>query len=168
MNELSVMAGRLVPGSGATPGSGASVGGGTAGMAEADFGAGRAVVVPIRLEGGSTPGVRNAAVAQAADVNTARVVGESTEVAEARTRVFEEPPSIEIEQVVESINSFLQSSKRALEFSVDQNSGRTVITVLDAERKKVIRQIPPETALNILNRIRAEGEASNTGLTERA
>ena len=56
----------------------------------------------------------------------------------------------EVNQVVESINSYLQSTKRALEFSVDDSSGRTVITVMDGEREEVIRQIPPEAVLALL------------------
>lgn len=74
----------------------------------------------------------------------------------------------ELNQVVESINDFLQSSKRSLEFSVDDSSGRTIIKVMDAEKEKVIRQIPPESALELIERFRDGDGIAATGLMEKA
>ena len=74
----------------------------------------------------------------------------------------------EVNQVVESINSYLQSTKRALEFSVDDSSGRTVITVMDGEREQVIRQIPPEAVLALVEQFQSEQELSGTGLADKA
>ena len=39
--------------------------------------------------------------------------------------------------------------RRNLQFSVDEDSGRTVIKVVDTDSEEVIRQIPPEEILNI-------------------
>ncbi len=47
-------------------------------------------------------------------------------------------------QLVEDINSVVQSIRRELRFSVEDDSGRTVITVIDSENQEIIRQIPPE------------------------
>lgn len=80
----------------------------------------------------------------------------------------DEQENAEMERVVESINDYMQSSKRALEFSVDETSGRTVIKVMDAENDKVIRQIPPETALEIMKKLRDGDGAAATGLAEQA
>nr|WP_255349375.1 flagellar protein FlaG [Thioalkalivibrio sp. ALE9] len=74
----------------------------------------------------------------------------------------------EVTQVVESINSYLQSTKRALEFSVDDASGRTVITVMDGEREEVIRQIPPEAVLALVERFQSDQELGGTGLEDQA
>jgi len=74
----------------------------------------------------------------------------------------------EVNQVVESINSYLQSTKRALEFSVDDSSGRTVITVMDGEREEVIRQIPPEAVLALVEQFQTEQELGGTGLADKA
>ena len=41
----------------------------------------------------------------------------------------------------------MAASQRNLSFRVDQGSGRTVITVVDATTKEVIRQIPSEDVL---------------------
>lgn len=48
---------------------------------------------------------------------------------------------------VKNLNQYVQAIRRELEFSIDENSGRTVIKVLDAETKEVIRQIPPEEVI---------------------
>lgn len=54
-----------------------------------------------------------------------------------------------MEQAVSQVNEFVQSLSRDLQFTVDEDSGRTVIKVLDTETKTVIRQIPPEEMLRI-------------------
>jgi flagellar protein FlaG len=57
--------------------------------------------------------------------------------------------SAKVEQAVNQVNQFVQSLNRDLHFTVDDNSGQTVIKVLDSETKEVIRQIPPEELLRI-------------------
>jgi flagellar protein FlaG len=79
----------------------------------------------------------------------------------------EPKPTTELKQAVESMNSFLQDQKRALEFSVDEETGHVVISVMDVERKEVIRQIPSEQALKLMAQMR-EGGMRWTGLTEKA
>lgn len=50
---------------------------------------------------------------------------------------------------VMQLNDYVQNVQRALEFSVDEQTGATVITVLDAETHQVIRQIPPQEVLTV-------------------
>ncbi|MCC5810652.1 MAG: flagellar protein FlaG [Ectothiorhodospiraceae bacterium] len=50
----------------------------------------------------------------------------------------------DVDSAVRDINEFVQSVQRDLRFSVDENSGRTIITVLDSQTEEVVRQIPPE------------------------
>ena len=54
-----------------------------------------------------------------------------------------------ISSAVDNLNQCVQNIRRELEFSIDENSGRTVIKVLDAETKEVIRQIPPEEVVSL-------------------
>lgn len=54
-----------------------------------------------------------------------------------------------VEQAVNQVNEYVQKLSRDLHFTVDEDSGRTVIKVLDSETKEVIRQIPPEELLRI-------------------
>ena len=55
----------------------------------------------------------------------------------------------QLEQTVADLNEAAQSHRRSLRFSVDDDSGRTVIRVVDPETDEVIRQIPPEEVLNL-------------------
>ncbi|MGA7980091.1 MAG: flagellar protein FlaG [Chromatiaceae bacterium] len=63
------------------------------------------------------------------------------------------------------LNNYLQDVRRTLEFSIDESTGRTVITVLDAETQQVIRQIPPEKFLAVARQLTAhESEDMSLGL----
>ena len=74
----------------------------------------------------------------------------------------------ELEAFVEQVNEFLHTTQRALEFSFDQTSSRTIIIVKDLENDEVIRQIPPETFLQLVEHFRDQGDIDRTGLEERA
>jgi flagellar protein FlaG len=51
--------------------------------------------------------------------------------------------------VAAQIESYLKANGRELQFSVDQETGRTVITVRDPSTGEVIRQIPDVEAVRI-------------------
>ena len=53
----------------------------------------------------------------------------------------------EINDAVQDINEHIQAAHRELLFSIDKDSGHTVIKVMDMDTKEVIRQIPNEEAL---------------------
>ncbi|MEX1665397.1 flagellar protein FlaG [Zhongshania arctica] len=63
------------------------------------------------------------------------------------------------EQAVAKLNEILKDRERDLEFSVDEDTGRTVLKVIHAESGEVIRQIPPEELLHIA-RVFIEGTGS--------
>jgi flagellar protein FlaG len=50
---------------------------------------------------------------------------------------------------VKTINDFVKSFSDRLEFSIDQDSGRTVVKLVDTENKQVLRQYPTKEALAI-------------------
>ena len=52
-----------------------------------------------------------------------------------------------VDEAVSNLNDYVQVIRRELEFRVDKDTGRTVVTVLDAETREVIRQIPREEVL---------------------
>lgn len=59
-------------------------------------------------------------------------------------------PSLEkVTQAVKNINKSLQSFSQDLEFSVDSESDRTIVKVVDRKTKEVIRQIPSQETLEI-------------------
>lgn len=49
-----------------------------------------------------------------------------------------------IEKKVETLNSQIQYLQRDLLFSIDADSGRTIIRVIDSKTRETIRTIPPE------------------------
>lgn len=50
------------------------------------------------------------------------------------------------ERVIE-LNSYMQNLNRSLQFSIDEQSGDTIIKVIDSETDELIRQIPAEELL---------------------
>ena len=53
----------------------------------------------------------------------------------------------QVSQSVERLNEMLQNNRQSLRFSVDDDSGRMVVRVMDAQTDEVIRQIPSEETL---------------------
>ena len=59
-------------------------------------------------------------------------------------------PSMEqIKQAVQEINKVMKSLSQDLEFSVDEDSNRTIVKVVDQQTNEVIRQLPSKEALEI-------------------
>lgn len=79
-----------------------------------------------------------------------------------------EMPERDLSKVVASLNDYAQNVKRDLQFSMDETSGRTVITVRDSESEEIIRQIPPESAIALESYLRSEGRLESFGLIEKA
>ena len=64
----------------------------------------------------------------------------------------EQPHEASADQVVAAIskiNDFIQITRRDLQFSVHDETGLTVVKVLDSDTQEVIRQIPAEEVLAI-------------------
>lgn len=55
----------------------------------------------------------------------------------------------EVEDAVQVINDHVKSLRRELQFTVDKDSRKTVIKVIDSNTKEVIRQIPNDEALKV-------------------
>lgn len=60
-----------------------------------------------------------------------------------------------IDDVVGDLNNLVQEMHRELQFSVDNESGDTVIKVVDSETEQVIREIPSEEVLRMRKRLEA-------------
>ncbi len=69
-------------------------------------------------------------------------------------------PEQEVNQSVMNLNTSDQLISRNLEFHIDKDSGRTVITVRDSKSKEVIRQIPSDQLLEISNRLKELQESN--------
>jgi flagellar protein FlaG len=54
---------------------------------------------------------------------------------------------VDLSQALEQLTKLARSKARDLQFSVDEVSGRTVITVINASTAEIVRQIPSEEVL---------------------
>ncbi len=66
-----------------------------------------------------------------------------------RTEQEEEP----LENVVSNLNQLVRDLHRELQFSVDEDSGDTVIKVIDSKTDEVLRQIPSEEVMRLRQRL---------------
>ncbi|EKD73314.1 MAG: hypothetical protein ACD_45C00364G0001 [uncultured bacterium] len=55
----------------------------------------------------------------------------------------------ELNSAVKDVRSFIDTFAAQLDFSVDDDSGRTIVKVIDTETKELIRQIPSQEMLEI-------------------
>lgn len=63
------------------------------------------------------------------------------------------PTPHKLESVTKQIDSFLRSQNHNLNFRVDRDSGKMVVTITDGVTGEVIRQVPGEEALKMAKRI---------------
>lgn len=71
-------------------------------------------------------------------------------VAQAHSR---EATPQQLQQAVEELQRKVQISAPNLQFSIDHDTGRTVVKVIDANTNEVIRQIPAEEILRLSKEI---------------
>lgn len=65
------------------------------------------------------------------------------------------PPSgAELEEALKDVNQQLEVARQSLQFSVDEDLGRTVVKLVDGKTGEVVRQIPSEELLAIAKRLR--------------
>jgi len=84
------------------------------------------------------------ALARPANANEARP-NEQAVVAESSGPAKQQ----ELEQAVKNVNDFVKPINNTLSFNLDQDTGQTVIKVVDLSTREVIKQIPTEEMLAI-------------------
>lgn len=55
----------------------------------------------------------------------------------------------QIKQAVQKIQGVVDNLAQSLRFSIDEETGKTIIKVMDAHTEEIIRQIPTEEAIEI-------------------
>lgn len=66
----------------------------------------------------------------------------------------EAPPSdSKVKDAVSTLNDFTALTAQDLRFSVDEESGKTVVKLIDSSTQEVLRQFPSEEALSIARSI---------------
>jgi flagellar protein FlaG len=59
------------------------------------------------------------------------------------------PDLAEVAQAVKNLNKSMQAQAQDLEFSIDEDTSRTVVKLIDKSSGEVLRQIPSQEALEI-------------------
>lgn len=55
----------------------------------------------------------------------------------------------EVEKAIEKTNQMLSERSTGLEFSLDEDSGRTIVKLIDKETAEILRQYPTEEMISI-------------------
>lgn len=63
----------------------------------------------------------------------------------------------DVDEAVRRLAELVSQTQRNLRFRVDEASGRTIITVLDAETNEVVRQIPSPELLAVVRHLERAG-----------
>ena len=63
------------------------------------------------------------------------------------------PKEKDVKEAVKDIQDFVSTVTTDLRFTVDKETGRTVVTVVDSETQQVVRQIPTEDIMKIARNI---------------
>lgn len=90
-----------------------------------------------------------------AGAGTTTTVQDSRQVTAGKeSQEKQQPKKEEVEKAVSSVNEYISKLRsRELQFSVDEDSGKMVIKIVDTDNKKVLRQIPPEDMLRLADNI---------------
>jgi len=88
---------------------------------------------------------------------------EATHVQTPVVQPASEPAAEEVKRAAQQLETFMQSMNRYLEFRVDEDSGRTVVTVKDKTTGETIRQIPSEEIMRLAQNL---GGKAHTGLID--
>ncbi|MCG9598100.1 flagellar protein FlaG [Vibrio sp. Isolate25] len=90
----------------------------------------------------------------------AEAVNQAIEASQQREKLNRE----ERQRMVQQMNEFISSINTGLSFRVDEESGRDVVTIYEADTGDIIRQIPDEEMLEILRRLRDQTARYSSGL----
>jgi flagellar protein FlaG len=94
------------------------------------------------------------------DAAAAKAVAEERAAEPVKQPAPQQAPVAQVKAAAEQIESYLRSNGRALEFRVDGDTGRLVVTVRDPATGDTIRQIPSEEALAVARSLGSSGEAT--------
>lgn len=59
------------------------------------------------------------------------------------------PSKDEVDKATEKMQNFVDSVRGDIRFSIDEDSGKTVVKVIDRETQEVLKQFPSEEALEL-------------------
>jgi len=92
-----------------------------------------------------TPGIVPVSSVERPRASPSTVVGDPPR---SEAAPLAEPPA-DLEQAVGQLNGYVASSRTDLQFRIDKDAGRVVVSIVDSESGQVLRQMPSEDALRI-------------------
>ncbi len=102
--------------------------------------------LPINATPAATPRV-GAPDRQRESANSVRTDTQTTQTNASQNA--KEPSKEELNKAVEKIQKFVSNTASDIQFSLDEDSGVTVVKVIDRSTKDVIRQIPSKEMLEL-------------------
>lgn len=103
--------------------------------------------------------VNNGSLSQSSTLS-GPTAGSMKQVAPATTtQKAAEPSAEQLDNAVSKLNEYLQDVQRNLSFSIDKETGITVIKVIDSSTQEVVRQLPPDETLKLAAAIDKQIEA---------
>lgn len=105
----------------------------------------RSTAPPVQLATMSSAAVTPASRQSVATPALPGVALDPTTAVQDNTGINEE----ELNSAVKDVRRFIDTFSAQLDFSVDDDSGRTIVKVIDTETKELIRQIPSREMLEI-------------------
>ena len=105
------------------------------------------------ISGGSLQAALGNAAASASDTPTKTAPVASAASADTGNTATATPDRGTVEKAVEKLNQSTQFTSQGLRFSIDDETGKTVIKVIDSATENVVRQIPTVDALALAHAI---------------
>lgn len=78
-----------------------------------------------------------------------KTVAASVEASSSVQQPVAVPDMEQVKQAVQNLNKMIKALSPDLEFSIDEDSNRTIVKVVDQQTQEVIRQFPTKEALEI-------------------
>jgi flagellar protein FlaG len=96
------------------------------------------------------PATSNGPAASGVNAKISASASNSSEIAQATPAgKAVEHNSEQLSAAVSKLNDYVQNVQRTLSFSIDKDTGVTVVKVFDSETKELVRQIPAEETLKL-------------------
>lgn len=102
-----------------------------------------------RLATENSPGIAPIAIARTEASTRAVIAPANDKPVESSRQPDKLPEDAKLQESLDNVNRLLQQANIDLQFSIDRESQRTVVKLMDSKTGEVIRQYPSEAALAI-------------------
>jgi len=130
--------------------------------------------ITVTTQAAKDPGRESSRVGMSQPVDPKRELSPVSAIPAARASDSTQPasPTAEVPKqavatAVEQMQDFAQVMSRQLQFDVDEDSGRTVVRVIDKDSGDIIRQIPSDEILALARHMKELMEEESTSVAGR-